>query len=32
MDFKLNEELKMLQEMVRDFATEQITPNVEKWG
>ena len=31
MDFKLNEELTMLQEMVRDFAAEQITPNAEKW-
>ena len=31
MDFQLNEELKMLQEMVRDFAKEQIAPNADKW-
>ncbi len=31
MDFTLSDELKMLQEMVRDFADEQIAPNADQW-
>ncbi len=31
MDFGLSDELKMLQTMVRDFATEKIAPFSEEW-
>jgi glutaryl-CoA dehydrogenase (non-decarboxylating) len=31
MDFKLNEELTMLRDMVRDFADEQIAPFADEW-
>ena len=31
MDFKLSEELVMLRDMVRDFASEQIAPNADQW-
>ncbi len=31
MDFKLNEELTMLRDMVRDFADEQIAPHADEW-
>lgn len=31
MDFKLTEEQKMLQEMVRDFAQKELAPNAAKW-
>ena len=32
MDFKLSEELVMLRDMVRDFATEQIAPLCRRVG
>jgi glutaryl-CoA dehydrogenase (non-decarboxylating) len=31
MDFKLSEELQMLRDMVRDFATEKIAPFANEW-
>ena len=31
MEFELSEELQMLRDMARDFVTEQITPNADKW-
>lgn len=31
MDFELTEEHKLLQEMVRDFATKEIAPHVDSW-
>jgi glutaryl-CoA dehydrogenase (non-decarboxylating) len=31
MNFELNEDLTMLREMTRDFALNEIAPNVEKW-
>jgi glutaryl-CoA dehydrogenase (non-decarboxylating) len=31
MDFALSEELEILRKMVRDFANEQIAPNVDEW-
>lgn len=31
MDFNLSEEQRMLQKMVRDFAREEIEPNVKEW-
>jgi len=31
MQFQLSEDLELLREAVRDFATKQIAPNVEKW-
>lgn len=31
MDFALSEELEILRNMVRDFANEQIAPNVDEW-
>jgi glutaryl-CoA dehydrogenase (non-decarboxylating) len=31
MQFQLSEDLELLRETVRDFATKQIAPNVEKW-
>lgn len=31
MDFTLSPEMKMLQEMARDFAAEQIAPHADKW-
>ena len=31
MEFELNEDLKMLQEMTRDFAEKEIVPNADKW-
>ena len=31
MDFSLSEELQMLRDMARDFATEKIAPNADEW-
>jgi len=31
MDFSLSEELRMLQELVRDFADQQIAPHADRW-
>ena len=31
MDFELNENQKMIQQMVRDFAEKNIRPNIVKW-
>jgi glutaryl-CoA dehydrogenase (non-decarboxylating) len=31
MDFKLSEELEMLRDMVRDFASEKIAPFADEW-
>jgi glutaryl-CoA dehydrogenase (non-decarboxylating) len=31
MEFALTEELKMLQEMARDFAAEKIAPYADEW-
>jgi glutaryl-CoA dehydrogenase (non-decarboxylating) len=31
MDFSLPEELEMLRDMVRDFATEKIAPFADEW-
>jgi glutaryl-CoA dehydrogenase (non-decarboxylating) len=31
MDFSLSEELQMLRDMARDFATEKIVPNADEW-
>jgi len=31
MDFKLTEELEMLRNIARDFASEKIAPNADKW-
>ena len=31
MDFNLSEELQMLRDMVRDFATEKIAPFASDW-
>lgn len=31
MDFSLSEELQMLQELVRDFADQQIAPHADRW-
>ena len=31
MDFNLSEELQMLRDMVRDFATEKIAPFANEW-
>lgn len=31
MDFQLSEELQMLRDMARDFASEKIAPNADKW-
>ncbi len=30
-DFRLSEEQKMLQQLARDFADEEIIPNASKW-
>jgi len=31
MEFALSDELKMLRDMVREFATDKIVPNADKW-
>ncbi len=31
MDFSLPEELEMLRDMVRDFASEKIAPFADEW-
>jgi alkylation response protein AidB-like acyl-CoA dehydrogenase len=31
MNFELNENQKMIQQMVRDFAEKEIRPNMNKW-
>src|SRR5512143_2115274 len=31
MDFQLTEELQMLRDMARDFATEKVAPFADKW-
>ena len=31
MDFQLSEELQMLRDMARDFATEKVAPFADKW-
>lgn len=31
MDFKLSDELEMLRNVVREFATKQIAPNADEW-
>ena len=31
MNFELNENQKMITQMVRDFAEKEIRPNMKKW-